>query len=658
MFEKILIANRGEIACRIIQTARKMQIKTVAVYSQADQDALHVSLADEAVLIGEAPPSQSYLAMDKILHACKETGADAVHPGYGFLSERAEFASLLEDNGIIFIGPSSTAISELGDKLKSKTHAQKAGVPVVPGHVGEIHDEDQAVKIANSIGYPVIMKASAAGGGKGMRIAYSDDDVLKDFQSTRNEAQTNFGDDRVFIEKYIEDPRHIEIQVLGDKHGNTFSLHERECSIQRRYQKVVEEAPSPFVTPEMRKAMGEKAVALAKRVGYYSAGTVEFIVGADRSFYFLEMNTRLQVEHPVTEMITGLDLVEQMIRVAAGEKLDLDAEQIPLNGWAIETRVYAEDPYRNFLPSIGRLKRYQRPETGADFNGRMVRVDSGAYEGSEISMFYDPMISKLITHAPDRENAIRAQMTALNSYHIRGISHNIHFLSAVMQHEAFRKGNLTTHFIDKHFSEGFSGVALDDEKKKRLCAVALLMHLRKEARKGRKLGKDLVITLDNSTFKSFLTSYASNQIAMKINAQPVIIESIWNPGDQIVQAVVDGHYCVVDYEQRPLGWRLSYDGSYTMANVSTPREAELAEYMIEKQPQDKSHYLECPMPGMIIDIAVAEGDQVEEGQTLATIEAMKMENILSSERKTQIKKILVAPGDSVSTHEILIEFED
>ena len=660
MFKKILIANRGEIACRVIKTAQKMGIKTVAVYSDADARAPHVEMADEAVHIGPSPAAESYLIADKIIAACKQTGAEAVHPGYGFLSERTSFAQALADNDIAFIGPPINAIAAMGDKIESKKLAKQAGVNVVPGFVGEIDDTEHAVRIAGDIGYPVMMKASAGGGGKGMRLAYSEQDVREGFEATKREGLASFGDDRVFIEKFIESPRHIEIQVLGDKHGNILYLNERECSVQRRHQKVVEEAPSPFVTPEMRKAMGEQAVALARAVGYYSAGTVELIVsGADKTgqgFYFLEMNTRLQVEHPVTECITGLDLVEQMIRVAYGEKLALTQDDVKINGWALENRVYAEDPYRGFLPSTGRLARY-RPPAEAD----NVRVDDGVYEGSEISMFYDPMIAKLITWAPTREEAIDKQIGALDRFEIEGIGHNIDFLSALMQHPRFRSGNITTGFIAEEYPEGFQGAPTSDGLTAQLSAVAGMLSTIESARAGQIEGQlnggrppagDWVVKFDGAEH-----TVSISEAGVTVDGQALTVDVPYVPGQKLVEAQLGNETLSVRVERKRAGWRFTTRGASHTLRVFAPHVAELSHHMIEKLPPDLSRFLLCPMPGLIKAVHVAQGDKVEAGQPLAVVEAMKMENILRAEKSATVSAVLAKPGDSLAVDAVILEFE-
>ena len=673
MFKKILIANRGEIACRVIKTARRMGIQTVAVYSDADARAPFVRMADEAVHIGPSPASESYLIADKIIQACKQTGAEAVHPGYGFLSERTSFAEALAKEGIEFIGPPVNAIAAMGDKIESKKLAKAAGVNVVPGFVGEIEDTEHAVRISNEIGYPVMMKASAGGGGKGMRLAYTEKDVREGFEATKREGLNSFGDDRVFIEKFILNPRHIEIQILGDKHGNILYLNERECSIQRRHQKVVEEAPSPFVTPKMRKAMGEQCVALSRAVGYYSAGTVELIVsGADptgESFYFLEMNTRLQVEHPVTEAITGVDLVEQMIRVAYGEKLALTQKDIKIDGWAIENRVYAEDPYRGFLPSTGRLVRYRPPvegwtDDGAE-NGRRgvdgIRVDDGVYEGGEVSMFYDPMIAKLVTWGPTRDEAADKQITALDNFEIDGLGHNIDFVSAIMQHPRFRSCELTTGFIAEEYPDGFSGAATSDAIKRKLAAVAGFIATAR-ADRARQVDGQLHYNLDAPSDWSikigenrFAVSLSEDDIT--VDGEPVDLEMEYTPGDKLVQAEADGLDMGIRIEPTRNGLKMTTRGAIHKVEILPARIAHLTAHMIEKIPPDLSKFLICPMPGLLVSLNVAEGDQVEAGQPLAVVEAMKMENILRAEKSGTVKKVNAAAGESLAVDAIILEME-
>ncbi|SFR34521.1 biotin carboxyl carrier protein /biotin carboxylase [Yoonia tamlensis] len=665
MFKKILIANRGEIACRVIKTARKMGIKTVAIYSDADRNALHVKMADEAVHIGPSPANQSYIVIDKVMDAIKQTGAEAVHPGYGFLSENSKFAEALAAAGVAFIGPPKGAIEKMGDKITSKKIAQEANVSTVPGYMGLIADADEAVKISNEVGYPVMIKASAGGGGKGMRIAWNDLEAREGFQSSKNEAASSFGDDRIFIEKFVTQPRHIEIQVLADAHGNAVYLHERECSIQRRNQKVVEEAPSPFLDAETRKAMGEQSVALAQAVGYTSAGTVEFIVDGDRNFYFLEMNTRLQVEHPVTELITGVDLVEQMIRVAAGEKLPFAQSDLKINGWAMESRLYAEDPYRNFLPSIGRLTRYRPPAQEAT-QTRAVRNDTGVVEGGEISMFYDPMIAKLCTWAPDRATAIEEMRLALDGFELEGIGHNLPFLAAVYDHPKFTSGNMTTAFIEEEFPDGFDGVTLDDDTCVRISAATVAMHRIAEIRRTRvsgrmgnherRVGTDWVVSLQGASHDTVIAADPRGADVI-IGGKTLRVESDWTPGDPLARLTVDGAPLVIKVAKISGGFRVRYRGADIKVHVRTPRQAELAGLMIEKLPPDTSKFLLCPMPGLIVKIDVQAGDEVQEGQALCTVEAMKMENILRAERKGVVAKINAAAGDSLAVDAVIMEFE-
>lgn len=665
--KKILIANRGEIACRVIRTARLMGIATLAVYSDADRDALHVHMADEAVHIGPAPSSQSYIVIDKIIDAIRKTGADAVHPGYGFLSENAAFAEALEKEGVVFIGPPVGAIQAMGDKITSKKIAAEAGVNTVPGHMGLIEDADEAVVIASKIGYPVMIKASAGGGGKGMRIAWNDQEAREGFQSSKNEAKSSFGDDRIFIEKFVTQPRHIEIQVLGDKHGSTLYLGERECSIQRRNQKVIEEAPSPFLDEATRRAMGEQAVALAKAVGYHSAGTVEFIVDGSRNFYFLEMNTRLQVEHPVTELITGIDLVEQMIRVASGEKLSFGQADVKLNGWAIESRLYAEDPYRNFLPSIGRLTRYRPPAEGRHEDGSIVRNDTGVYEGGEISMYYDPMVAKLCSWGVDRTAAIDAMGRALDDFEVEGIGHNLPFLSAVMQNERFRSGNLTTAFIAEEFPDGFHGVELTVAARRKLAAVSALINDRLQRRATkisgtignhrRRIGADWVVALGLDQVPVTLAQEGDASRVTFKDGTTAAIRSDWLPGQAHATFFVDNEPTGVKVNKIGYSLRLRWQGIDVVARVREPRVAELAKLMPVKLPPDTSKMLLCPMPGLVTAIAVSEGDTVEAGQALATIEAMKMENILRAEKKSVVKRVPVSIGASLAVDELIMEFE-
>jgi propionyl-CoA carboxylase alpha chain len=666
MFKKILIANRGEIACRVIKSAQKMGIKTVAVYSDADKDALHVRMADEAVHIGPPQANQSYIVIDKIMDAVRQTGAQAVHPGYGFLSENRLFAEALEAAGVAFIGPPAGAIESMGDKITSKKLAQEAGVTTVPGYMGLIADADEAAKIAAEIGYPVMIKASAGGGGKGMRVAWSDDEAREGFKLSKSEAASSFGDDRIFIEKFITQPRHIEIQVLGDKHGNCLWLNERECSIQRRNQKVVEEAPSPFLDPETRKAMGEQAVALAQAVDYCSAGTVEFIVDGDRNFYFLEMNTRLQVEHPVTELITGIDLVEQMIRIADGEKLAMTQDDIGINGWAIENRLYAEDPYRGFLPSIGRLSRY-RPPAEEETPDYAVRNDTGVFEGGEISMYYDPMIAKLCTWAPTREKAIEVMRNALDGFEVEGIGHNLPFLSAVMDHPKFTSGEMTTAFIEEEFPDGFNGVELQTPALKRIAASAAAMYRVAEIRRARvsgrmdnherKVGRDWVVSLQGQDYPLTIDADKDGSTVTFADGTVHRVASDWTPGDLLAKLDVDGELLVLKVEPISAGYRMRSRGADLKVRVRSPRNAELAGLMLEKLPPDTSKMLLCPMPGLIIALEVAVGDEVQDGQALCTVEAMKMENVLRAEKKGVVSKITCKVGDSLAVDEIIMEFE-
>ncbi len=666
MFSKILIANRGEIACRVIKTAKKMGIKTVAIYSDADRNAMHVEMADEAVHIGPPPANQSYLMADKIIEACKQTGAQAVHPGYGFLSERASFCEALEKEGIAFIGPKVKAIEAMGDKITSKKIAAEAGVSTVPGHMGLIDDEAHAAKIAAEIGYPVMIKASAGGGGKGMRIAWNDDEAREGFSRSKSEAASSFGDDRIFIEKFVEEPRHIEIQLIADSHGNAVYLGERECSIQRRNQKVVEEAPSPFLDEATRKAMGEQSVALAKAVDYQSAGTVEFIVDKHRKFYFLEMNTRLQVEHPVTELITGVDLVEQMIRVAAGEKLPFSQDDVTLDGWAVESRLYAEDPYRNFLPSIGRLTRYRPPQEGT-IDAVTIRNDTGVSEGSEISMFYDPMIAKLCTHAPTRLEAVDAMADALDRFEVEGIGHNLPFLSALMQHPRWREGRLSTGFIAEEYPEGFAPVPPNEATVERFAIAALLLsHILGErnakisgarfSQAEKRAHEDKVVRIAGREITGHIDDTDDVYLVRLPGREPLAVMTDWTPGAKLAIFDIDGVTNAIKVEPADAGWRLRQLGVDVKVQVFSPRVAELARLMKEKVAPDTSSLLLCPMPGLIVSIAVNEGDEVQEGQTLAVVEAMKMENVLKAERKGIVSRIPVKAGDSLAVDEIIMEF--
>jgi propionyl-CoA carboxylase alpha chain len=669
MFSKILIANRGEIACRVIRTARKMGIATVAVYSDADARAPHVRMADEAIRLGPPPATESYLKAELILDACRASGAEAVHPGYGFLSERESFARALEEDGIAFIGPPPGAIAAMGDKIESKKIAKEAGVNVVPGFLGDIATTEDAVRIAGEIGYPVMMKASAGGGGKGMRLAWSETDVREGFEATKREGLASFGDDRVFIEKFIESPRHIEIQLIGDKQGNILYLGERECSIQRRHQKVVEEAPSPFVTPEMRKAMGEQAVALARAVGYYSAGTVELIVsGADptgKSFYFLEMNTRLQVEHPVTEEVTGLDLVELMIRVAAGETLPFGQDDVRLNGWAVENRVYAEDPYRGFLPSTGRLVRYQPPREAREGTG-VTRVDDGVFEGGEVSMFYDPMIAKLVTWAPTREQAIDRQVEALDAFRIDGIGQNIDFLSALMQHPRFRSGEITTGFIAEEYPEGFGGAPADDGLVEDLAVIGAMLATGTDARACSISGQlggpvvpppERVVRLARRALRVQFDGFEGGLIAYVDEGEGREVIGQWAPGQPLLKVRIDDRERIVQVARRGRQWRLTTRGASHTVDVLAPHVAELSRHMIDKVPPDLSKFLLCPMPGLLTALHVGDGDRVEAGQPLAVVEAMKMENILRAEKAGTVAAVRAKPGDSLAVDAVILEFE-
>ena len=665
MFDKILIANRGEIACRVIKTAKAMGIKTVAIYSDADEHALHVQMADEAVHIGPSPANQSYIVIEKVMQAIRQTGAQAVHPGYGFLSENRLFAEALEAEDVVFIGPPAHAIESMGDKITSKKLAQEAGVNTVPGYMGVISDAAEAVHISNEVGYPVMLKASAGGGGKGMRIAWNDAEAREGFQSSKNEAANSFGDDRIFIEKFVTQPRHIEIQVLADSHGNCIYLNERECSIQRRNQKVIEEAPSPFLTPEVRKSMGEQSCALAQAVGYTSAGTVEFIVDSDQNFFFLEMNTRLQVEHPVTELITGVDLVEQMIRVANGEILSLKQDEVKINGWAMESRLYAEDPYRGFLPSIGRLTRY-RPPAETHSGTAVVRNDTGVFEGGEISIFYDPMIAKLCTWAPNRAGAIAEMRNALDAFEVEGIGHNIPFLSAVMDHPKFCVGNITTAFIEEEYPDGFVGVDLPIETLKTVAACAAAMYRLGEIRRTRVSGRmdnherrvrdDWVVSLQGHDFPVDIAA-DPNGSTVRFETGSHRVASDWTPGKSMAVMNVDGIDIALKVEKCTSGFRIRFRGADMRVMVRSPRQAELAKLMIEKTPPDTSKLLLCPMPGLIVKVEVSVGDEVQEGQSLCTVEAMKMENILRAERKSIVSRVYATAGDSLAVDAIIMEFE-
>lgn len=661
MFNKILIANRGEIACRVIKTAHKLGIATVAVYSDVDADALHVRMAGEKVHIGAAPAAESYLVIDKIIDAAKKTGADAIHPGYGFLSENSEFCEKLEKEGITFIGPGTEAIGVMGDKISSKKLAEEAGVNTIPGYLEVIKDADEAVKISNDIGYPVMLKASAGGGGKGMRVAYNDEEAFEGFNSAVNESKSSFGDDRIFAEKFIEEPRHIEIQVLGDKYGNVIFLAERECSIQRRHQKVIEEAPSPFLTEETRASMGAQSIALSKAVNYSSAGTVEFIVDKDQNFYFLEMNTRLQVEHPVTELITGVDLVEQMIRSAAGEPLNIKQEEVKIKGWAVEGRVYAEDPLRGFLPAVGRVTDYIPPVEDEN-----IRIDSGIYEGSEISIYYDPMISKIISYAENRAEAISKLRLALDQYYIRGVGHNIAFLSDVLKSERFKSGDISTKFIEEEYPDGFKGGSVSLEAGNILICVATTVHSCEIGRQSTISGRmneeastfneTWHVQLDGETQPAnFLMTHEGCNVITGGLVYNVV--TLWAPGNPVFSATINDESISVEVKYLEDGYLLTFDGASETVHVRPAREVELAALMPEKVAPDMSKFLQCPMPGLMVSIDVSEGDEVLAGQTLCVVEAMKMENVLRAERDGKVIKISAKAGGSLAVDEIIMEFD-
>jgi propionyl-CoA carboxylase alpha chain len=656
MFAKILIANRGEIAVRIIKTCRRLGIATVVVYSEADADSLAVEMADETVFIGPPPAAQSYLLADKIIAAAKETGAEAIHPGFGFLSENAGFAQRCADEGLVFIGPNPKAIEAMGDKIESKKFAAKAKVSVVPGHVGEIDDTAHAIRIAGEIGYPVMIKASAGGGGKGIRVAWNERDVEEGFPAVRAEAKASFGDDRIFIEKFIESPRHIEIQVLGDKHGHVVHLFERECSIQRRNQKVIEEAPSPLLDPKTRAAMGAQAVALAKAVGYDSAGTVEFVAGQDKSFFFLEMNTRLQVEHPVTELITGLDLVEQMIRVAAGQKLAFTQDELKIDGWAIESRIYAEDPYRGFLPSIGRLVRYDPPAEGP-VEGGIVRNDAGVREGDEISMFYDPMISKLSTWGKTRDAAIDAMGRALEDFHIEGLGQNIPFLAAVMDQDRFRSGKLSTNYIKDEFPEGFHGLPPTERQRDLVSVVALCMHRRLLARAAPdQLRQDWIVVVGHEK-RQVRVSGNGGGLLIETDGKKLHLEEVaWRPGQPLFRGALDGESFTVSVRPAAEGFVIRHRASSLHVLVLTPRSAELHDKLPPKKAADTSKMVLSPMPGLVVTLDLTVGQEVRAGEAVAVIEAMKMQNIIRAERDGVVKAVNAAAGDSVAADEVLVEF--
>jgi propionyl-CoA carboxylase alpha chain len=660
MLKKILVANRGEIACRVFATAKKMGIATVAVYSDADADALHVQMADEAINIGPAASAESYLVIDKIIQACRDTGADAVHPGYGFLSENSQFRDALDDAGIVFIGPGKKAIESMGDKITSKLIAEKAGVNCIPGYTDVVRDGDHAVEISAGIGYPVMLKASAGGGGKGMRVVWDEADCRDGFERATNEARSSFGDTRIFIEKYIQQPRHIEIQIMADGHGNVIYLGERECSIQRRHQKVIEEAPSPFLDEATRQKMGEQSCALARAVDYQSAGTVEFIADADMNFYFLEMNTRLQVEHPVTELVTGQDLVEMMIRVAAGEKLSLAQSDVTLTGWAMESRVYAEDPFRNFMPSIGRLSGYREPE------GEGVRVDSGVYEGGEVSMHYDPMISKLITYGDNREAAIDLMVDALDAYYIRGVNHNISFLNALMVHPRFVAGELATNFIEEEFPDGFNADLVPQNNPHIAVVVAAAVHQEYRERSSQISGQSegheyqvpdqwVVITGAEETPVSMNLTLSGFLVSVGNDDYSVVTD--WALGEPLFEAQINGQQVTVQVERSGSGYKLFYRGAEINALVLSPKAAALNKLMLEKVPADLSKFLLSPMPGLLVKLVVKVGDQVKTGEELAVVEAMKMENSLRATNDGIVAKISADVGDSLMVDQAILEFE-
>ena len=660
MLKKILVANRGEIACRVFTTAKKMGIATVAVYSDADRDALHVQMADEAVHIGASPSSESYLVIDKIVQACLDTGADAVHPGYGFLSENSHFRDALDAAGIAFIGPGKKAIESMGDKITSKLIAEKAGVNTIPGYTDVVRDADHAIEISAEIGYPVMLKASAGGGGKGMRVAMNESECRDGFERATNEARSSFGDTRIFIEKYIQQPRHIEIQVMADSHGNVIYLGERECSIQRRHQKVIEEAPSPFLNKATRKKMGEQSCALARAVDYESAGTVEFIADADMNFYFLEMNTRLQVEHPVTELVSGQDLVELMIRVAAGEKLPLAQKDVTLSGWAMEARVYAEDPFRNFLPSTGRLVKYAQPQ------GEGVRVDSGVYEGGEVSMFYDPMIAKLITYGDDRSQSITRMVDALDNYYIRGVNHNISFLNALMVHPRFVKGDLTTNFIADEFPDGFHADLVVQDDPAIVVVVAASVHqldceragLLSDQLEGHELepSNDWIVAIADQ-YRSVQVSLTDTGYLVELDGQDYHIVTQWSLGDPLFKAVINDVSVSVQVEPAASGYRLFYRGAEINARVISPRAVDLMKHMLFKPPVDMSKFLLSPMPGLLVKLSVNEGQEVKEGEELAVVEAMKMENSLRATQDGIVGNVQAQQGDSLAVDQIILEFK-
>lgn len=661
MFNKILVANRGEIACRVIRTARRLGIATVAVYSDADRDGLHKEMADEAVHIGPSPSAKSYLLGERIIQASLDTGADAVHPGYGFLSENASFAEALTKAGVTFIGPGPRAITVMGDKITSKKLAAEAGVNTIPGHPEIVPDADEAVTVAKEIGYPVMLKASAGGGGKGMRIAHDDKTCREGFELATNEARSGFGDERIFIEKFIEEPRHIEIQIIADRHGSVVYLGERECSIQRRHQKVIEEAPSSFLDEKTRKAMGEQACHLAEAVGYHSAGTVEFVVDARRNFYFLEMNTRLQVEHPVTEYVTGLDLVELMLRVAANEPLPIRQEEVKQSGWAIESRIYAEDPGRNFLPSVGRLAAFKPPQEGEG-----IRVDTGVYEGGEVSIYYDPMIAKLITHGPDRDQAIGKMVDALDQFYVRGVINNIRFLQAVLLHPRFKPGDISTHMVEDEFPDGYNPALHPYSCPERLMAVMVVVHRAYICRAAKISGQmpghakvvddHWVIVTEDGEIPITATPFQGGHDVI-IDNERWRVESDWTMGDPLFSGVVNGQPLTVEIERERLLFRLTCQGSSFEGAVLSEVGAELSRYMLKKAPPDLSRYLLSPMPGLLVRVAVQPGQKVKEGEELAVIEAMKMENVLRAVQDGVISSIEAEVGSSLVVDQPIIEFE-
>ena len=661
MLKKILVANRGEIACRIFATAKRLGISTVAVYSEIDKESLHVSMADEAIMIGPAPATESYLSIEKIVQACKESGADSVHPGYGFLSENANFRDALDEANIIFIGPEKLAIESMGDKITSKLIAEKAGVNVIPGYTDVVIDADHAASVSQEIGYPVMIKASAGGGGKGMRVARNEEECREGFQRARNEASSSFGDDRIFIEKFIEEPRHIEIQIIADGSGNTIYLGERECSVQRRHQKVVEEAPSPFIDDATRIAMGEQSCALARAVNYRSAGTVEFIVDKDRNFYFLEMNTRLQVEHPVTELVTGVDIVEMMFIVASGGELSIRQKDVLLNGWAIETRVYAEDPARDFLPSTGRITNYQEPI------GEGVRVDSGVYEGGEVSIYYDPMIAKLITFGEDRDQAVASMSKALDTYYIRGVNHNISFLNSLMNHPRFLAGNLTTNFIAEEYQEGFSSDSMPPDDLMLMIAIVVLanqLRLLRGSKLSGQLSKhqyqppeDWIVVVEDVSTAAVIRSVDEEGYVINVSGVDYDANTDWKPGNPIFNAKIQGRLICVQIEVDVNKYALTYRGAEISAQVLSKRASELSVHMLHKEPEDLSKFLISPMPGLLISISVSIGDAVEVGDELAVVEAMKMENSLRAARNGVVLAIRSSVGDSLAVDQVILEFE-